>query len=90
MKNLKSIVSTIVLTGILAINSFAGVMISDSLKDQENNKSQQCTTEKDGVIVYGVIVYSLISSAIGLNGVIVHSVEPACDTNQKQGVMISD
>jgi hypothetical protein len=86
MKNLKSIVATIVLTGTLALNSFAGVIV---FKADENTdkKPQQCKVETDGVIVFGAIV-SLVSSTVGLDGVIVFDAKETCDTNQKDGVIV--
>ncbi len=86
MKNLKSIVATTVLVGTLAVNSFAGIIMTGADK-QEN--TQPCSNEKTGIIMTGIIMTGIIMTGnIGI-GIIGDVVSPDCST-KRTGVMMSD
>ncbi len=89
MKNLKTIASTVALTGILALNSFAGVIITDFAGENNNTCA---TNTKTGVIItdFAGIFVNLTSS---LTEMIVNTVDKStkstgCSEISKTGVII--
>lgn len=88
MKNIKTIVATTVLTGILAVNSFAGTIIF-SANENTDKKPQPCSVEKNGTIIFGTIIFGLVGQVVeDLTGVMISDSLPKCEENQRNGTII--
>jgi hypothetical protein len=76
------------LTGVLAMNSFAGIIVNNVSKE----KQEPCSSEKTGIIVNGIIVNAIgiIVNGIIVNGIIITEKAPTCETNSRTGVMLAD
>ncbi len=88
MKNLKTIASTVALTGILAANSFAGIIVNGN-----TGGNSPCENTKTGIIVNltGIIV----NFTGALTGIIVNAIDTdtkstGCVGNQRTGILMSD